>query len=124
MPEVPMRDFRELKVWQKAHGFVLDVYRHTKVFPPDERFGLTAHLRKSVTSISSNIAEGCGRTGEKEFARFLSVAAGSASESEYQLLLARDLGYIDDEAHEHLNQLANEVKRLLNSLIQRLTAKS
>ena len=76
-----MRDFRELKVWQKAHSFVLDVYHHTKSFPLDERFGLTAHLRKSATSIPSNISEGCGRKSEKEFARFLTIAAGSTSES-------------------------------------------
>ena len=119
-----MRDFRELKVWQKAHGLVLDIYRHTKTFPSDERFGLTAHLRKSATSIPSNIAEGCGRMGEREFARFLGIAAGSTSEAEYQLLLARDLGYLGNEAYDHLNKLANEVKRMLNSLIQKLTANS
>jgi four helix bundle protein len=119
-----VRDFRELKVWQKAHGFVLDVYRHSKVFPIDERYGLKAHARKSANSIPSNIAEGCGRKSEREFARFLSVAAGSASEAEYQLLLARDLGYLDDDAFEHLNELANEVKRMLNSLIRKLTANS
>jgi four helix bundle protein len=119
-----MRDFRDLKVWQKAHSFVLDVYRHTKSFPSDKRFGLTAHIRKSVTSIPSNIAEGCGRKGEREFARFLGIAAGSTSEAKYQLLLARDLGYLDLEAYGHLNQLVNEVKRMLNSLIQKLTANS
>ena len=69
-----MRDFRELKVWQKAHQVALDVYRHSKGFPADERFGLTAHLRKSATSVPSNIAEGCGRGGDKELARFLSIA--------------------------------------------------
>jgi len=117
-----MRDFRELKVWQKAHSFVLDVYRHTKTFPSDERFGLSAHLRKSATSIPSNISEGCGRKSEREFARFLSIAAGSTSETEYQLLLARDLGYLDHGAYDHLNQLVNEIKKMLNSLIQKLIA--
>jgi len=119
-----MRDFRELRVWQKAHGLVLDVCRHSNSFPSDERFGLTAHLRKSATSIPSNIAEGCGRKSEKEFARFLSIAAGSTSETEYQLLLARDLGYLEEKPYAHLNQLVNEVKRMLNSLIQKLTANS
>ena len=117
-----MRDFRELNVWQKAHSFALDLYRHTKSFPSDERFGLTAHLRRSATSISSNIAEGCGRKSEKEFARFLSIAAGSTSEAEYQILLARDLGYLDHDAYEHLNQVVNEVKKMLNALIQKLKA--
>jgi four helix bundle protein len=82
-----MRDFRELKVWQKAHQVALNVFRHSRSFPAEERFGLTAHLRKSATSVPSNIAEGCGRDTEKELGRFLSIAAGSASELEYQLLL-------------------------------------
>lgn len=117
-----MRDFKELKVWQKAHRFVLDLYKHTRNFPSDERFGLTAHLRKSASSIPSNIAEGCGREGEREFARFLSIAAGSASESEYQLLLAHDLGYLQSDTHQKLDDQINEVKRMLNSLLHKLTA--
>ena len=115
-----MRDFKELKVWQKAHRFVLDLYKHTRNFPSDERFGLTAHLRRSASSIPSNIAEGCGREGEREFARFLSIAAGSASESEYQLLLARDLGYLQSDTHQKLDDQVNEVKRMLNSFIRAL----
>ena len=117
-----MRDFKELKVWQKAHRFVLDLYKHTRNFPSDERFGLTAHLRRSASSIPSNIAEGCGREGEREFARFLSIAAGSASESEYQLLLARDLGYLQSDTHQKLDDQVNQVKRMLNSLLHKLTA--
>ena len=116
-----MRDFKELKVWQKAHRFVLDLYKHTRNFPSDERFGLTAHLRKSASSIPSNIAEGCGREGEREFARFR-IAAGSASESEYQLLLAYDLGYLQSDTHQKLDDQINEVKRMLNSLLHKLTA--
>lgn len=119
-----MRDFRELKVWQKSHGFVLDVYRRSSSFPADERFELSSHIRKSATSISSKIAEGCGRSSDKDFARFLGIASGSASETEYQLLLAHDLGYLDREAFEHLHQLVNEIKKMLNSLIQKLTANS
>jgi len=116
-----MRDFKELKVWHKAHRFVIDVYQHTRSFPADERFGLTAHLRKSATSVPSNIAEGCGREGERELARFLSIAAGSASESEYQLLLARDLGYLQPDVHRQLDDQANEVKRMLNSFVKTLS---
>ncbi len=108
-----MKDFRRLQVWHKAHQLVLDIYRQTQAFPPEERFGLTAHLRKSATSIPSNIAEGCGRTGDKELARFLTVAAGSASETEYQLLLAHQLGYLPDGVHEALDAQVNEVKRML-----------
>ena len=116
-----MREFRELKVWQKAHSFVLDLYRHTMGFPSEERFGLTSHLRKSATSIPSNIAEGCGRRSEKEFSRFLGIAAGSASETEYQLQLAHDLGYLTDGEYQHLSALVTEVKRMLYSLIQRVS---
>lgn len=118
-----MRDFKELKVWHKAHRFVIDVYQHSRGFPADERFGLTAHLRKSATSVPSNIAEGCGRgrEGERELARFLSIAGGSASESEYQLLLARDLGYLLPDVHRQLDDQVNEVKRMLNSFIKTLS---
>ena len=117
-----MRDFKELKVWHKAHQLVLDIYQQTCCFPDDERYGLTAHLRRSASSIPSNIAEGCGREGEKEFARFLSIAAGSAAETEYQLLLARDLGYMEPDLHNRLNEQVNDVKRMLNRFIQKLMA--
>jgi four helix bundle protein len=124
-PETPqentMRDFKELKVWQKAHRFVLDVYQQSRSFPSDERFGLTAHLRKSATSVPSNIAEGCGRDSERELARFLNIAAGSANESEYQLLLARDLGYLQHDTHQRLEQQITEIRRMLYSFIQRLS---
>lgn len=117
-----MRDFKELKVWQKAHQFTLDVYRCTKGFPPDERFGLTVQLRKAAASVPSNIAEGCGRSGERELARFLGIAAGSASEAEYQLLLAKDLAYLVPQIHHELDEQVNEIKRILNAFIKTLAA--
>jgi four helix bundle protein len=117
-----MRDFRELKVWQKAHQVVLGVFRHTRGFPAEERFGLTAHLRKSATSVPSNIAEGCGRNTEKELARFLSIAAGSASELEYQLLLARDLEYLAQDVYTDLTGQFAEVKRMLYRFMQSLSS--
>ncbi len=119
-----MRDFRELKVWEKAHLLTLQIYGNTKKFPSDERFGLTVQLRRAAASVPTNIAEGCGRESERELARFMSIAAGSASEVEYQVLLARDLKYIKDETYRELNQKVNEVKRMLNSFIQKLTANS
>ncbi|MBN1227898.1 MAG: four helix bundle protein [Deltaproteobacteria bacterium] len=109
-----MKDFRKLKVWEKAHQFTLQVYLITRNFPFDERFGLTVQLRRAAASIPTNIAEGCGRDSDRELARFMSIAAGSASEAEYQLLLACDLNYIQDETHRELNQEVNEVKRILN----------
>ena len=115
-----MRSFREIKAWQKAHSLALDIYRQTQGFPSEERFGLTSQLRRAATSVTSNIAEGCGRESERDFARFLSIAAGSASEVEYQLLLAHDLGYLSAENHRQLDAQVNEVKRMLNAFIRTL----
>lgn len=117
-----MRDFRQLKVWEKAHKLTLQIYTVTREFPPDERFGLTAQICRAAASIPTNIAEGCGRDGERELARFMRIAAGSASEVEYQLLLARDLQYVQYETYKKLDQQVNEVKKMLNSFTQKLTA--
>ena len=119
-----MRNFKDLKVWSKAHHLVLGIYRKSRAFPPEERFGLTAHVCRSATSVPSNIAEGCGRNTDKEFARYLSIAAGSASETEYQLLLAHDLGYLTDVEYAALDEQVNEIKRMLNSFIQKLKPNS
>ena len=110
-----MQDFRNLKVWQKAHALTLDVYRTTRGFPSDERFGLTSQLRRSCASIPANLAEGCARGGDIDFARFVNVAAGSASETDYHLLLARDLEYFSHNAYQPLFEQVTEVKRMLNS---------
>ena len=118
-----MKDFRKLTVWEKSHFFTLQVYKITKHFPFDERFGLTVQLRKAAASVPTNIAEGCGRDSQRELARFMSIAAGSASEVEYQLLLACDLHYID-ETYRELHQQINELKKMLNSFIKKLKAKS
>jgi four helix bundle protein len=88
-----MRDFRTRKVWQKAHQVTLRVYGATRTFPKDELYGLTSQIRRYAASIPTNVAEACGRSGGAEFARFLNIAMGSASELEYQLLLARDLNW-------------------------------
>jgi four helix bundle protein len=89
-----MRDFRELKVWEKAHAMALNVYRATAQFPRDELYGLTSQVRRACTSIPANIVEGCGRNGDAELARFFRIAMGSASELEYHLLLASDLNFL------------------------------
>ncbi len=115
-----MRDFRDIKVWEKAHHLALQIYKIAGDFPSDEKFGLTSQLRRAASSVPMNIAEGCGRHSERELARFMSIAAGSASEVEYQLLLARDLDYLTEGAYGELNVLANEVKRMLNSFIRTL----
>jgi four helix bundle protein len=84
-----MQDFRKLRVWQRAHELTLSLYRATATFPAAERFGLTSQIRRASSSIGANLAEGCGRIGDAEFARFCSIGMGSACELEYHLLLAR-----------------------------------
>lgn len=89
-----MSDFKQLAVWQKAHEATLEVYKITRSFPSDERFGLTSQIRRAAVSIGSNLAEGRGRKSDADFARFVRIALGSAYELQYQLLVARDIGYI------------------------------
>ncbi|MGD1155637.1 MAG: four helix bundle protein [Terriglobia bacterium] len=115
-----MQDFKKLKVWDKAHQLTLAVYKATAHFPREELYGLTNQTRRSAASIVYNIAEGCGRAGRAEFARFLQMATGSASELEYQLLLAHDLKFLRDEEYRSLESGVVEVKRMLSSLMQRL----
>lgn len=117
-----MRDFRTLTVWQKAHRLTLAVYKATTTFPQDELYGLTGQIRRSGASMPANIAEGCGRSGDAELARFLQIAMGSASELEYHLLLAHDLGLFTDSDYDELGRGVTEVKRRLTSLIQKLNA--
>lgn len=117
-----MKDFHELKVWQKAHRLTLAVYRITATLPREELYGLTSQLRRSCASIPANLAEGCGRNGDAELSRFCSIAMGSASELEYHLLLAKDLKLIEPGDYEELAQRTIELKRMLTALIQKLRA--
>ena len=117
-----MKNFRELKVWQKAHHLVLAIYSATRTFPGEELYGLTSQMRRSSISIPANIAEGCGRGGDKEFARFLQIAMGSASELEYYVLLAHDLEFLKTSVYERLAEEVVEVKRMLTSFIRKLKA--
>jgi four helix bundle protein len=115
-----LRDFRSLKVWQKSHALVVDIYKITAVFPREEIYGLTSQIRRSASSIAANIAEGCGRGGETEFARFLQIAGGSASELEYHLLLCRDIGLLPSVEHDRLVVEVCDVKKMLATLIKKL----
>ncbi|MCA9903014.1 MAG: four helix bundle protein [Anaerolineae bacterium] len=117
-----MKDFRKLEVWEIAHQLALDVYRATAAFPKEELYGLTMQMRRSGASIPTNIAEGCGRDGDAELARFMHIAAGSASELEYQCLLARDLGFLEATSHQQLEQQVIRVKRMLTGFTQKLKA--
>jgi four helix bundle protein len=115
-----MKKFRDLKIWQRSHTLTLEIYRITKDFPSSELYGLVSQMRRSSSSIPTNIAEGCGRNTEKDFARFLDNAMGSASEFEYQLILAYDLKYIPQDTYEKTNAELTEIKRMLNAFIQKL----
>lgn len=117
-----MKDFRKLGVWMKGHRLTLDVYQATKAFPKDKRFGLVSQMRRSSASIPTNIAEGCGRSGDPELARFLQIAMGSASELEYQFILAKDLGYLQEASFISFLDDATQVKKMLASFIRTLNA--
>lgn len=117
-----MKDFRELKVWQKAHELTLAVYQVTASFPHEELYGLTRQMRRAGTSIAANLAEGCGRKGDAELSRFCSIALGSASELQYFLLLARDLQLLQRGDYDGLTEKTTEVKRMLTGLLQKLKA--
>ncbi len=119
-----MKDFRQLKVWERAHRLALDIYKASAGFPKEELYGLTSQIRRSSMSIPTNIAEGCGRFTDPDFARFLQIAMGSASETEYQLILTHDLGFVSREKYEIMHRDVEEVKRMLASLLRTIRTKS
>src|SRR5208283_1110902 len=115
-----MKDFRQLKVWEKAHALTLGIYRATAAFPREEVYGITSQMRRCSTSVAANLAEGCRRTGDGDFHRFVNIAAGSAVELEYFLLLASDLDFIPVEAYRKLREEILEVQRMLASLLRKV----
>ena len=117
-----MKDFRQLKVWEKSHQLALTVYKVTAKFPKEELYGLTSQIRRSSMSIPTNIAEGCGKFTDADFARYLQIAMGSASETEYQLLLSHDLGFLSKTQYDQLNTDVTEIKRMLASLLKTIRA--
>lgn len=112
-----MRDFRDLIVWKTSHRLTLKIYQVTSNFPKQELFGLTVQMRRSACSISSNIAEGCGQNTQLQLSKFLNYATGSASELEYQILLSKDLKYIDNQVFKDLTHQITQIKKMLFSLI-------
>lgn len=114
-----MQDFRNLEVWSRAHQLTLKIYQLSDRFPRSEMFGLSAQLRRASASVATNLAEGCGRT-QAEFGRFVQIAFGSACEVEYQLLLAKDLGFVSIGDYESTIKELVRLKRMLNSLMRRL----
>ncbi|KAA6430507.1 four helix bundle protein [Dyadobacter flavalbus] len=118
-----MKDFRVLRVWEKSHQLVLDIYAISKNFPKNELFGLVSQIRRSAVSIPSNISEGCGRLSDAELAKFMVIASGSASELEYQLLLSKYLHFLSLDEYEKLANDLTEIHKMLNSFIKKLNTK-
>ena len=116
-------DTSKLIVWQRSHELVLKIYEVTKSFPKDEQFGLTSQVRRAAVSIPSNIVEGKARGSNKDFNRFLLIARGSLEEVKYQMLLAKDLKYIDEVVYKEMYRSMDEVGRLLGGLIKKLASR-
>jgi four helix bundle protein len=115
-----MRDFTQLKVWERSHRLTLAVYKATAAFPKEEQYGLKSQIRRSCASVPANIAEGCGRGTNADLARFLQIALSSASELQYHLLLAQDLSLLNPRDQERLSGEVTEIKRMLTSFIKNL----
>ena len=117
-----IKSFEDLEVWRKAHELTLLIYRLTRAFPPDERFGLISQLRRASSSVAANIAEGYGRRTTKELLRSLRIANGEAEETRYFSLLSKDLSYMNQQEFDTVNQLCRSVSQLLSALGRSLQA--
>jgi four helix bundle protein len=115
-----MKDFRSLRVWEKAHILTLAIYKSTEEFPKQELYALTNQIQRAAVSVPANIAEGCGKDSDAELKRYFSIAMGSSSELEYMLLLSRDLGYLQEAAYQTMQNDLVEIRKVLNAFIQRL----
>ena len=115
-----MKNYRDLNVWKSGHALTLEVYRQTKAFPKDELFGVTSQMRRAASSIPANLAEGCGREGDAELKRFVTIALGSACELDYFVLLAGDLGYLTTEAQTNLAADTLLLRRQLGAFVKKL----
>ncbi|HKL11601.1 MAG TPA: four helix bundle protein [Clostridia bacterium] len=112
--------YRKLKVWKKSHEFTLEIYKQTEKFPSSERMALTQQIRRAAYSIPMNIAEGFGTIYRKQLVNYLSIARGSSFEISYQLILARDLKYWDEETYERLNGQIVEIQKMISGLIRKM----
>ena len=119
-----MQSFRKLQVWEKSHNLTLRIYKLTSEFPREEIYGLTSQIRRACASIPTNIAEGCGGESSADFARFLQIAMGSASETEYLILLAHDLKYLTADQHAELMDTTIRVKKMLTALVKNVRMNS
>ena len=119
-----MQSFRKLQVWEKSHNLTLRIYKLTSEFPREEIYGVTSQIRRACASIPTNIAEGCGRESSADFARFLQIAIGSASETEYLILLAHDLKYFTADQYAELMDTIVRVKKMLTALVKNVRMNS
>lgn len=115
-----MKDYRELKVWEKAHKAALTIYSLTKNFPKEEQFNLVSQIRRSAVSVPTNIAEGTGKLTNLDLAKFLQISLGSPHEVEYLLLLSFDLNFIEAEDYKNISTEIGEIKAMLISLIKKV----
>lgn len=115
-----MKNFRDLKIWHRAHSLTLEIYKITSTFPKDQKYSLTSQLQRACISIEANIAEGCGRSSNKDFNRFLYISMGSASEVDCLLEISKDLQMIDENKHKLLHQKITEILKMLSSLINKI----
>jgi len=115
-----IKGFEDLKVWQKSHELVLEVYKVIQLFPSDEKFGLTSQIRRSAVSVAANIVEGSKRQHLKEYIQMLYIAQGSLSETNYYLLLAKDLNYLTDKNYQEFFNHGEEIGKMLSGLINSL----
>ncbi len=115
-----MQDFKKLRVWEKAHLLAICIYTESRTFPADEKFGATSQLRRAATSIAANIAEGCGKQNKNDKAKYFNISLGSANETEYFLILSKDLGYLNPETSEQLIDQINQIKAMLIRLIDKV----
>ncbi len=115
-----MKDFKKLEMWKRSHQLTLEIYKATQCFPKDELFGLTSQIRRAVSSIPTNIAEGCGRRTNAELTNFLNIASGSASEVEYEILLAKEIGYISTDQQNKWTMEISEIRSMLVAYMKAL----
>ena len=115
-----MSDYKKLKVWENAHKITLDIYKMTKTFPFDEKYGLVSQLRRAASSIPTNIVEGCGQLDNGNLIRYLGIAKGSSFEVDYLTLLAKDLEYLNEDEYLDINKKIEQVIRMLTNLIKSL----
>lgn len=119
-----MLDFRNIEIWKKSHKLTIEIYKATQKFPKEETFGLTSQIRRAVSSIPTNIAEGCGRRTNAELANFLNIASGSASEVEYEILLAKGVGYVTAEQCDAWTLEISEIRSMLAAYMKRLRSEN